>query len=1232
MGLACALMLAQVGHCPAAARAADTAGLIDAQLRCQWVSPDVRYWNVRLSVVDPKSETASISEVENHSASEATSGAFELSSDKRTLSVQPRHAMHGGALQIRVHASAEAKLRIEVSANTRHEPQAGRGPRVKEILLSEIIDGRTIQSDPLTNDESADVPKQPSWSVTRIAGDGLRIENIRDVPIYEPGSQLRFAVRANSFVAQASRALTLEYSLYRVHDGETVSSRDWPIRVDSRGVSQPIEIDEPLPQLPGVYEVRCQLSRQEGNLWSRLRRSEPPVIRQTQPIVIASTKDQIASAKDQSRADETKPWRNAGAIRPSESTWSVGQWLPKQTPRFISGANLPKANNQSESQIATSNNAGESISLLPPRSTFQATLPVNTPGLPHKVTIRYPAARSFALQVDVGGPDDRSRPAVSFVLASDAEIGENEPWKTHTFVHYPKGGDQIWLTNLSSTAAAAFESVGVVAGPSRLASRSEPTGKSRAVMVGLGSVDWVDSLARDVSTTDSLATCDPDTILLYKLWVASNRLSDYALVNGMNGILVPANTGARCWFDSSLFYACRNGSAQEARRLATFMQLMNRYSLDVVVGLQPGMLLCDPERAVRERPSISAQLIRSHHDGSGQYNPLSPLVRETVAALVHEIYQQCDDYECFAGIALRCDAQSHLEPLLEATGDQGTLALFAQSKGATVGPANLLTWVQQQGKLVFETWLHDETRSAYRMVGESCPDRPLLMVMPRDAVSNGRDQAHSARIELFAQPHEPTSLVPAESFFDGSASLLANKAKFQQQLAAISAHASETAGAANGSLAAILGDGIDESNEPVVAGDQLIADISRIVDRLDPATVVIGWPMFADRLHDPLAMTLRGYAATPVVNAQRVDPTDPALQTIHVASRTNEGHLYVSMISLAPWASEVELDTSAPVDWVLLGDDGGPGEATSILDSEGTHARVVVPAGRLITVKSAAATSANLKFWSARVHGGSAAVEQIKHQVTLILERIGILSDFETYDALKNGGFERSGEMGLVGWLHAQHPPGCVRTDDKEFVEGKHSVLLTTDGVSANRTWLVSDTIKPPRSGRLAVSFVCRGELKDDDSSHLLRVSIEATRNGVPIRYANEIKVPRNGQWGSREVVLEADGIEVANVDSLRLTIDSLSRGRVWIDDVHLHDRFPTAKERTELESQAFNAVKGLQKGNLTPSGRLLQNHWARHLLAHTPRQAKQETKSADQQQEQPGVAKRILNWLPLRF
>ena len=73
---------------------------------------------------------------------------------------------------------------------------------------------------------------------------------------------------------------------------------------------------------------------------------------------------------------------------------------------------------------------------------------------------------------------------------------------------------------------------------------------------------------------------------------------------------------------------------------------------------------------------------------------------------------------------------------------------------------------------------------------------------------------------------------------------------------------------------------------------------------------------------------------------------------------------------------------------------------------------------------------------------------------------------------------------------------------------------------------------------------------------------------------------------------------------------------------------FPTLGE-------AFLAVQGLQRGNVTPAARLLHNYWAQYLINH--KQTKRPTpvlQTTQQQEEPPGMAERIKSWLPrpLRF
>jgi hypothetical protein len=278
--------------------------------------------------------------------------------------------------------------------------------------------------------------------------------------------------------------------------------------------------------------------------------------------------------------------------------------------------------------------------------------------------------------------------------------------------------------------------------------------------------------------------------------------------------------------------------------------------------------------------------------------------------------------------------------------------------------------------------------------------------------------------------------------------------------------------------------------------------------------------------------------------------------------------------------------------------------------------------------------------WSASVAGGESVVEQIKKNVTGIVEKMGMLCDPARSGELDNGSFENVGEMGLVGWMHAQHPPGCVVVDSEQASDGKRSIRLTTDPVVLARTWLVSDTIATPASGRLAVSMALRGGTSKDDQlqnrktqpnseTQHLRVSLEGTQDGVPFRRSADVEVPRSGTWQLRRTVLEVDSLDPRKINSLRLTIDSMTPGQVWIDDIRLHDDFSTTRERTDLQNQAFLAVEGLQRGNLTPSAKLLCNRWAERLLDNSEARAElsDDSDAALPNEDAPEVADRNRGW-----
>jgi hypothetical protein len=763
------------------------------------------------------------------------------------------------------------------------------------------------------------------------------------------------------------------------------------------------------------------------------------------------------------------------------------------------------------------------------------------------------------------------------------------------------------------------------------------------------SPDWAETLSVDVTDNATLLECDPSTRELYRLWIVSERVRDYAAGGGFNGIMLPANQGAFAWYDSAIYSPQLANSAFQLRQLPTLLSLLEPSELQLHVLFKPEMLLPVIERAMETEDGLLAKvtLDDTQEDSAAsndtpapraatrtRYNPLHPLVRQAIGELVRELNEQCASIPGFAGLVIECEGSSHLQPANVAT-DAGSVMLFAQGNHGPSDPSELREWMRQQGQPRLEAWVSSELQSAYQQVGQSASPVPakLLTSVVSEPMGTGDPQATpTEQTESTPPPSVPTATrtqSPLENqyvrlYAFGPVGVLSKQSTLPQQIAS-----------GSGPISAILLSDDRGKNAVAVVRQQWTHELSRLIDRTDPRLVIVDHQLVANHLSDDLANTLQAFCALPNQRMQESQPVDSASHTVHVRSGSLNGQAYVSMINVVPWDCDVDVEMSTPTKWQVIGRAETSSERSLVQSTSGTRARITVPSGQLVVVRSVEPSANSLRSWTTRVSGGPEAIESIKHKVTQIVERVGILSDLKSAPGLLNGGFEQTGGMGVIGWLHAQHPPGCVQVDDKEFSEGTRSVMLTTSTQATTRTWLVSETIPMPDSGRLAVSLACRAEIKADEPPHQVRVSIEAIRQGEPIRFGRDLQVPRDGKWIQREVVLEVDELDSSSITSLRLTIDSLSAGRVWIDDVQLHDFFTTSQERSDLQTQVFLAVQGLQRGNLLPSGKLLQNHWARHLLTLGPNDQTQSViETVPVPSDPPGVAERIRNWLPqpLRF
>ncbi len=203
-------------------------------------------------------------------------------------------------------------------------------------------------------------------------------------------------------------------------------------------------------------------------------------------------------------------------------------------------------------------------------------------------------------------------------------------------------------------------------------------------------------LTADVSKRTDFSECAPSTIALNDLWVAAERVQDYARASGCNGIVVPANSGVRTWYESSLLSIARGSTGITSSSPGlTLLQLLASSQLRIYVGLQPNMLLTELERTIHEQDVRLVELTRS--ESTADASKAGPIFGRTAfrrelsttrcirlskmqsVAWSKELSDLCNRCDGFAGILVDCDGNSHLRPLRNASTDAGSILLFGRA-------------------------------------------------------------------------------------------------------------------------------------------------------------------------------------------------------------------------------------------------------------------------------------------------------------------------------------------------------------------------------------------------------------------------------------------------------------------------------------------------------------------------------------------------------------------------
>lgn len=704
--------------------------------------------------------------------------------------------------------------------------------------------------------------------------------------------------------------------------------------------------------------------------------------------------------------------------------------------------------------------------------------------------------------------------------------------------------------------------------------------------------------------------------------------------------------------------------------LRLMLRMFEQESLQLIPCIRPSAPALALERRIRSDPSATSIGMRSPLAGQlGAWNfdgpPLTafPIYNgdneevflEFKRSLL-ELNDRCRDSGCVPAIGILVDERSYLRSSPLPLVDQQTLNDFHSSLGENAPARETLeAWIQKSGGVTFLRWRADRLAGGFQRILDEIDGRNLLLMscdsaLPSNWVELGRNRRIiTTRLQRRALTESLSMRIRDESCNASVPVSMDGGPPPQAYLAAVfhqpvsDARVFESGPYPSGDLEGASGLDLDATAlvdtgemqpQPGVTAlldpiDSALA-FANLVNRSDRSIVAIGGGGMNQSASDVRRRSLRSFAELPPVVMLDAESNDPGNASLRVRMATFDDQTYVYAVNQTRWPVVWEAVLSRPVTVHRIGpaspqrtvafglstsddplrgaaqsrDSTGDSNTARRPNESGTSWQTVVEAGELVAIRFSS-HEAKLVNWRATFAGSATQIASIRAGVEDAVSAIAKNQHLRRRDLITNPSFEADG-AGVPGWMLAQYPADCVAIDSSVAFQGSRSIRLTGQPGRAGGSWIVSQTIAPPRSGRLAISVRLRGgkakeKNKDETIEPLVvRMALEGTVGATPIRKTKSVTLEADGKWGEPQW-LEIARLPSLPVESLRLTIDLMSAGEVWVDDIACYDKFMTAAEKTHWEHLVFLAAGGLSRGDCVGASRLFDSHWAFDLLNPSP-------------------------------
>jgi hypothetical protein len=341
----------------------------------------------------------------------------------------------------------------------------------------------------------------------------------------------------------------------------------------------------------------------------------------------------------------------------------------------------------------------------------------------------------------------------------------------------------------------------------------------------------------------------------------------------------------------------------------------------------------------------------------------------------------------------------------------------------------------------------------------------------------------------------------------------------------------------------------------------------------------------------------------PARRFQTIPSTGSDIQTPPIVVRQlhDNGQTFLYVVNDTPWPVDATLEIEAPATAGLEVFGGRP-TPPPVAQGRGSERSWSMKLEPWDLVAAALDTpDANITAWQADV--GRGVLAQLRSDVGDLRGRANRLRNPEPLQVLANPDFEAPVREGVLpGWEYSRGAGTAVATDSERSRSGVHSLRVRSNGPV---TWVRSNPFPTPTTGRLSVWVW----LKIDDPARQppLQLAVEGRLNGQT--YYRPARVgagnsgdgagppPLSAEWAP--YLVRIDNLPSIGLTDLRVAIDLMGEGEVWVDDVQIFDLWFDKTERTELLKKSAFASFVLGKGEVTQCGRLLRSYWPEFLRHH---------------------------------